>query len=369
MPLCHNSCSLSYKISHVHNILIEGLSPHASLILILHSLSNKGNPLARSPAESSNMVIKAPTTFFSTPELIETIFIHLPLRDLLIIQRVSWQWKNAITTSPNLQQRLFLRPIQDPISGTMVLNPLLAALFPPILEIGRPESAFWDFPPTLRELRALDWFMDEKRREAILRKEASWRRMLPAQPPVIISKVIVNDYCDCQPFIHGEYSGFLPSQKKDGNDGDWWEHDVEKEKQLGEEVLMGFIYDLVVYMLEIFPHSGVEVRWPIVPIASPMLEDDKYLAPNPDSEEIENKMTTEVSTFSNQIEIHEAHSGGCYGSNLRKMPVDTGLRVKGMDMEFDPRCIEWETRPEGYNYSDHEDSCREFGPPKSFLRN
>jgi hypothetical protein len=88
------------------------------------------------------MANKPRNTVFSTPEVIEEILSYLPPPELLVIQRVSWEWKNAIMSSPKLQRKLFFSPIPDSFSGRAVLNPLLAAIFPPLFEIGTPEPQF-----------------------------------------------------------------------------------------------------------------------------------------------------------------------------------------------------------------------------------
>lgn len=56
------------------------------------------------------------------------ILLHLPERDLLLNQRVSTEWRNAIKTSPQIQRELFYKvDVYDPVSTTTdwVWNPLL----------------------------------------------------------------------------------------------------------------------------------------------------------------------------------------------------------------------------------------------------
>lgn len=52
---------------------------------------------------------------FDTSELLERIIVHLPMKDIFIIQRVSHQFRNVITTSPDIQTKLFLRLKKQPI--------------------------------------------------------------------------------------------------------------------------------------------------------------------------------------------------------------------------------------------------------------
>jgi hypothetical protein len=46
----------------------------------------------------------------NTTELLERILAHLPSRKIFVIQGVSKHWKKVISTSPDIQETLFLRP-------------------------------------------------------------------------------------------------------------------------------------------------------------------------------------------------------------------------------------------------------------------
>ena len=48
---------------------------------------------------------------FDTAELLEEIFLALPIKDLLRAQAVSSTWKAAINNSIRIQHALFFRPI------------------------------------------------------------------------------------------------------------------------------------------------------------------------------------------------------------------------------------------------------------------
>ena len=50
-------------------------------------------------------------------ELLEHILYDLPIRDLLLSQRVCRTWRSLISSSPTLQQALFLRPSPGPFEG------------------------------------------------------------------------------------------------------------------------------------------------------------------------------------------------------------------------------------------------------------
>lgn len=47
---------------------------------------------------------------FNTVELLESILLHLPTKDVLLAQRVSKSWKGTVTGSLRLQKALFLVP-------------------------------------------------------------------------------------------------------------------------------------------------------------------------------------------------------------------------------------------------------------------
>jgi hypothetical protein len=118
---------------------------------------------------------------FRTPELLEAILLQLPMRSLLHAQRVSHEWKSAITTSPLLQQALFLsakRPRVGSSRAKTQVNTLLQAVFPPFFLFetheGDPESG---------KGSTRQWNEYIKMNDALLRKDASWRIMFPTQPP------------------------------------------------------------------------------------------------------------------------------------------------------------------------------------------
>ncbi|KAJ7606939.1 hypothetical protein DFH06DRAFT_1382193 [Mycena polygramma] len=115
----------------------------------------------------------------STPELLELILWHLPMRTLLIAAPlVSKTWQ-AVTLSPILQQALFFQP--DPaFASHPIQNPLLVELFPPFFTPIPQGVKHWLWPST-KALRAMPW---AKAPHAFRRAEASWRRMLVRQPPV-----------------------------------------------------------------------------------------------------------------------------------------------------------------------------------------
>ena len=140
---------------------------------------------AKSPVHQiANISIagKTPHHIFLVPEILESIFLQLPLQDLLVkAQRVSREWMTAIDSSIALQQALFFYPSE--IDSPLHVNPLLRKAFPPWFRttnnICKGQTVAASFP----------WASTPEARDAILRKDASWRRMLPCQPPKNILEV------------------------------------------------------------------------------------------------------------------------------------------------------------------------------------
>ncbi|KAJ7609186.1 hypothetical protein DFH06DRAFT_898006, partial [Mycena polygramma] len=115
----------------------------------------------------------------STPELLELILWHLPMRTLLVAAPLVSKTWHAVTLSPILQQALFFQP--DPaFASHPIQNPLLAELFPPFFMPIAAAVNYWQWPDT-KAIRAMPW---AKAPDAFRRAEASWRRMLVRQPPV-----------------------------------------------------------------------------------------------------------------------------------------------------------------------------------------
>ncbi|KAL2842578.1 hypothetical protein BJX68DRAFT_270517 [Aspergillus pseudodeflectus] len=139
-------------------------------------------------------------------ELLELILLNLPMHDLLLVQRVCRQWRACIRSSSRLKEKLFLqtpepcpRPDTDP---KVEMNPLLQETFPAFFthletldrgifnDTKADSSTLSDERLSLLRvascnpsLKAQGWYQDASRREAVLRREASWRRMFPSHPP------------------------------------------------------------------------------------------------------------------------------------------------------------------------------------------
>jgi hypothetical protein len=112
-----------------------------------------------------------------TTELLEAILLSLSPKDLLVnAQRVSHIWKKLIESSIRLQQALFFR---SSVRKLPILNPFLEKTFPPWFR----ESPEYDVLRGPQLVAALPWGKNPDTRRAITRSDASWRKMLPCQPP------------------------------------------------------------------------------------------------------------------------------------------------------------------------------------------
>ncbi|KAJ7073457.1 hypothetical protein B0H15DRAFT_61204 [Mycena belliarum] len=161
-------------------------------------------------------------TVMATPELLALVLVQLPLRDLLLRAPLVCKMWHATTLTPALQRALFLAPDLDPFSDSVaapVRNPLLAELFPPFFTTPGPNR--WSWP----DAHALMAMPCASALAAFRRPDASWRRMLVAQPPPHTMHLI---------------------QKCHARGGD-----RERRAELRElELRMGPLYDLAVQFLE-----------------------------------------------------------------------------------------------------------------------
>lgn len=136
------------------------------------------------------------------------ILLYLPMKDLLLAQRVCRQWKLLIEGNTRLQQSLFFRPVtsgfveflhqQDPHTrcsgwGNLIYvgRWVIRGASQRYVRVCRnPLCEVYN-----RQLRAavLGRIDTKKEGEAFIRREASWRRMLWAQPPLRY----IHQYRDC----------------------------------------------------------------------------------------------------------------------------------------------------------------------------
>ncbi|KAE8377058.1 hypothetical protein BDV26DRAFT_264370 [Aspergillus bertholletiae] len=119
---------------------------------------------------------------FSTVELLESILLHLDIQTLLTAQRTCRAWHATIQGSTAIQKALFFTPIDASSASTKVQNPLLMKMFP----------SFFEWDPSL--LASVDMLQRPEKLEAYIRPEASWRRMLVQQPPILRIGVLLSSY-------------------------------------------------------------------------------------------------------------------------------------------------------------------------------
>ncbi|KAJ7071903.1 hypothetical protein B0H15DRAFT_806913 [Mycena belliarum] len=142
-------------------------------------------------------------TVLATPELLALLLAQLPLRALLLRAPLVCEMWLATTLSPALQRAPFLAP----------------ALFPPFFAPSPPPSRYtW---PTAHVLMAMPAASVPV---AFARADASWRRMLVAQPPV---RVVQRAHAR-----GGDFSRSAEVRFRGGGQGD------------GGELRMGALYDL-----------------------------------------------------------------------------------------------------------------------------
>lgn len=134
---------------------------------------------------------RARDSVLATPELLEGILKHIPLKELLTtVQLVSSMFHDTIYDSVAIQQALFFLPDTSPHASFPC--PLLHACGPSSF-IDERSSSFAQngksghFPwpgPSENGLRPLMWQEYTRKFKAYATKGASWRRMLVVQPPV-----------------------------------------------------------------------------------------------------------------------------------------------------------------------------------------
>ncbi|KAF2092169.1 hypothetical protein K490DRAFT_61613 [Saccharata proteae CBS 121410] len=142
----------------------------------------------RTPAIST----PAADQVFAVTEILEKILFYLPARDLLIDQRVCHKWRAVTKENRVLQQALWMQPrdykenfyLTEPNDLSLQRGPINPFGF----EIFRPlQDCYPDFDHHIYRDEPYDlvpplcWTKDKKKRKAMLRKEASWRKMLVSE--------------------------------------------------------------------------------------------------------------------------------------------------------------------------------------------
>lgn len=189
------------------------------------------------------------------PELLEEVLLHLGQRRILLLQRVSRFWFNTIFGSPKLQQKLFFQPLPPSKAAqtSPQFNPLVEELFPFLFAAHPCPGTHICKNITARCITNWTWKLD--RRQAVLRPEASWRRMLPVQPAASIEGVMVADW-------RGNMDEFGK------NSLEWCQVDCSRHasalglrSNLGDNATMGLLYDIIFYKINSSAHPGVYVQW------------------------------------------------------------------------------------------------------------
>jgi hypothetical protein len=202
----------------------------------------------------------------STTELTELILLHTDMRTLLVsAQRVCKAWQSLVQTSRPLQRALYFEAIapssDEDITVGRTMNPLLMQTFPTFFRtrwnevVGTPYSkefttslnpfGFMDetrvgaLSETTRSSIAVHGASEPTKREAYLRKDASWRRMQvqhPAAPNIGFSEA----HMAAEPSYHTDIIS-APA---------------------GHGVTMGMLYDTVYqFMGEPHTSSAFRVHW------------------------------------------------------------------------------------------------------------
>jgi hypothetical protein len=182
--------------------------------------------------------LTAKDPIFLIPEIIEAILARLPPRDLLVnAQRVNHTWNAIIKSSPRIQQALFFESLSRNSNWEPEMNPLLEHAFPPwFQDPGKDDDIdqFWKLGAEC--FMTLDWNSSGKKRAAYARKEASWRWMLPVQPPARTLEIVKYAYS-----MKGSWRRTGKLYFKDG-------------------ARMGTLYDLAQKEVAI-PLTGFSIKW------------------------------------------------------------------------------------------------------------
>jgi hypothetical protein len=224
------------------------------------------NKLLLHPKENMENTHNPRDEVLTIPELVSAILLHLPLQDLLVnAQLVSHSWNHLIKTSIPLQQHLFFCPLPSPkhenkSSQPPHFNPLLQTSFPSWFTNKSTRFGRGD------QFETLPWKDSPKRVEAYMRKGASWRKMLPIQPPAKNFEVVK----------HSHYQMGNKVQKG--------------QVRFEDGVRMGVLYDYA-YETVRRPISSFSMKWQIDPALDEKSRDGEpeYLGNLDDGDEGERK--------------------------------------------------------------------------------
>jgi hypothetical protein len=178
----------------------------------------------------------------SIPELLELILLQLPPQDLLLnAQRVNRRFREVIAGSILLQRALFFHPAPTDSDTAPEFNPLLKRSFPGWFKDKRFAAA-----SRSETFKQLNWNKSKTKTAAYARKNASWRRMLVAQPPATALYIV----------------RLFPQR--------FSKRHTMKKREFTQGVRMGPFYDLVQAHFEFVKVASFDVLWHMLPIGSPV---------------------------------------------------------------------------------------------------
>jgi hypothetical protein len=232
---------------------------------------------------------------FAIPEVFQNILLELPVKDLLLLQRVSPYWRDTITNSRALQENLFFRAITD-VKHRPQFNPLLKKHFPYFFKasMGVERGVFG---PTFAGIDS----------DKILHEDASWRKMLPVQPPAALDDIEEYLHCSCEQHPVNRYGTVREGYAYLHEDG----------------ATMGFIWDIAAHLLDNASDAWVSVTWNL-----------KEPASYPKSSLKSDKGVTRIIDVQNTFDIE------CQHDVPHHFPADdpSGMAI----VELEPGMIRWQ---------------------------
>lgn len=154
------------------------------------------------------------TKVFAVPELLESILLELPAKDLLLAQRVDTTFRDAIDHSIKIQRALFFKPdlaASQDVQAEPRINPLLKRILDincnsPWISLSMTDSPglTWDSSYKLDgpHLRVQIFAIPKKVGDGspVTTATGSWQRMMATNPavPAIIEDDVFCYYTECQ---------------------------------------------------------------------------------------------------------------------------------------------------------------------------
>jgi hypothetical protein len=251
-------------------------------------------------------------------ELKEAVFVKLPSHDLLVqLPRVCRAWKTFIETSTALQQKLFFQA--EPRRATPIFNPMLEELHPHL---------FWDFagygfehnpfvlhengidPDDFVEVPRAPW-IGTNRQHAVLRPNASWRRMFPTQPPTKLDGILIHEYWDC-PGIARKIPGKLNPKYEDGTQGDG--------------IRMGPLYDIAIHEMDRC-YSPASEYWLITPMLRWNMFPNMFPREKPEKKGSDEQPDDGELGLKNTVTLEMDNRVFCHQDDLVRLPEPSGLAI------------------------------------------